>query len=206
MADDKNQDTESQTQEPKTEWVAVLVLSIMAVAILIIGFSVYMARKISRYQEEQEMAEKKAKEADAAKAAQIFTKVIDMKATANGPAVATVDIDGVKTSYTFTDTWTKTENVKVSQDLEKYDASQDAVVVSVKAGSPAAAASSTSASSTSSSSSSSSASTSANSSSSSKSGSSTKVSIEATESGKAIAQSSGSDHATLSVTVGDVAK
>ena len=197
MADDKNQGTEPQTQEPKVEWVAVLVLSILAVAILIVGFSVYLARKISRYQEEQEIAQKKAEAAQAAKAAQIFTKVIDMKATANGPAVATVDIDGTKTSYTFTDTWTKTEDVKVSQDLEKYDPSQDAVVVSVKAGTAAA---------TSSSAGTSSSSASASSSSSSKNSSSSKVSIEASESGKAIAQSSGSDHATLSVTVGDVAK
>ena len=195
MADDKNQSTEPQAQEPKVEWVAVLVLSIIAVAVLIVGFSVYMARKINEYQDQQKIAEKQAQEKQAAKAAKIFTKVIDMKATANGPAVATVDINGTKTSYTFTDNWTKTEDVKVSQDLEKYDATQDAVVVSVKAQSP----SSSSTSSTSSSSSSSSSSKSSSS-------SSSKVSIDASESGKTIAQSSGSDHATLSVTVGDVAK
>ena len=179
MADDKNQGTEPQAQEPKVEWVAVLVLSIIAVAILIVGFSVYMARKINEYQDQQKMAEKQAEEKQAAQAAKIFTKVIDMKATADGPAVATVDINGTKTNYTFTNNWTKTEDVKVSQDLEKYDATQDAVVVSVKAQSP---------------------------SSSSNSSSSSKVSIDASESGKTIAQSSGSDHATLSVTVGDVAK
>lgn len=195
MADDKNQSTEPQAQEPKVEWVAVLVLSIIAVAVLIVGFSVYMARKINEYQDQQKIAEKQAQEKQAAKAAKIFTKVIDMKATANGPAVATVDINGTKTSYTFTDNWTKTEDVKVSQDLEKYDATQDAVVVSVKAQSP----SSSSTSSTSSSSSSSSSSKSSSS-------RSSKVSIDASESGKTIAQSSGSDHATLSVTVGDVAK
>ena len=176
MADDKNQGTEPQAQEPKVEWVAVLVLSILAVAILIVGFSVYMARKINEYQDQQKMAEKQAEEKQAAQAAKIFTKVIDMKATANGPAVATVDINGTKTSYTFTNNWTKTEDVKVSQDLEKYDATQDAVVVSVKAQSPSS------------------------------SSSSSKVSIDASESGKTIAQSSGSDHATLSVTVGDIAK
>ena len=195
MADDKNQGTEPPAQEPKVEWAAVLVLSIMAVAILIVGFSVYLARKITRYQDEQAAAQKAAEQKQAAQAAQIFTKAIDMKATANGPAVATVDIDGAKTSYTFTNTWTKTEDVKVSQDLEKYDASQDAVVVTVKAGAPSTASSSASTSSSSSSSSTSS-----------KNSSSSKVSIEATESGKTIAQSSGSDHATLSVTVGDVAK
>lgn len=176
MADDRNQGTEPQAQEPKVEWVAVLVLSIIAVAILIVGFSVYMARKINEYQDQQKMAEKQAEEKQAAQAAKIFTKVIDMKATANGPAVATVDINGTKTSYTFTDNWTKTEDVKVSHDLEKYDATQDAVVVSVKAQSPSS------------------------------SSSSSEVSIDASESGKTIAQSSGSDHATLSVTVGDVAK
>lgn len=192
MADDKNQSTEPQAQEPKVEWVAVLVLSIIAVAVLIVGFSVYMARKINEYQDQQKIAEKQAQEKQAAKAAKIFTKVIDMKATANGPAVATVDINGTKTSYTFTDNWTKTEDVKVSQDLEKYDATQDAVVVSVKAQSPSTSSTSSSSSSSSSSKSSSS--------------SSSKVSIDASESGKTIAQSSGSDHATLSVTVGDVAK
>lgn len=192
MADDKNQSTEPQAQEPKVEWVAVLVLSIIAVAVLIVGFSVYMARKINEYQDQQKIAEKQAQEKQAAKAAKIFTKVIDMKATANGPAVATVDINGTKTSYTFTDNWTKTEDVKVSQDLEKYDATQDAVVVSVKAQSPSSSSTSSSSSSSSSSKSSSS--------------SSSKVSIDASESGKTIAQSSGSDHATLSVTVGDVAK
>ena len=62
MADDKNQGTEPQAQEPKVEWVAVLVLAIMAVAILIIGFSVYMARKINEYQDQQKMAEKQAEE------------------------------------------------------------------------------------------------------------------------------------------------
>ncbi|MBO6019088.1 MAG: hypothetical protein J6P06_01260 [Aeriscardovia sp.] len=195
MADDKNQGTEPQAQEPKVEWVAVLVLSILAVAILIVGFSVYMARKINEYQDQQKMAEKQAEEKQAAQAAKIFTKVIDMKATANGPAVATVDINGTKTSYTFTNNWTKTEDVKVSQDLEKYDATQDAVVVSVKAQSPSSSSSSSSSSSNSSSKSSSSSSS-----------SSSKVSIDASESGKTIAQSSGSDHATLSVTVGDVAK
>ena len=192
MADDKNQSTEPQAQEPKVEWVAVLVLSIIAVAVLIVGFSVYMARKINEYQDQQKIAEKQAQEKQAAQAAKIFTKVIDMKATANGPAVATVDINGTKTSYTFTDNWTKTEDVKVSQDLEKYDATQDAVVVSVKAQSPSSSSTSSSSSSSSSSKSSSS--------------SSSKVSIDASESGKTIAQSSGSDHATLSVTVGDVAK
>lgn len=192
MADDRNQGTEPQAQEPKVEWVAVLVLSIMAVAVLIVGFSVYMARKINEYQDQQKMAEKHAEEKQAAQAAKVFTKVIDMKATANGPAVATVDINGTKTSYTFTDNWTKTEDVKVSQDLEKYDATQDAVVVSVKAQSPSSSSTSSSSSSSSSSKSSSS--------------SSSKVSIDASESGKTIAQSSGSDHATLSVTVGDVAK
>lgn len=192
MADDKNQSTEPQAQEPKVEWVAVLVLSIIAVAVLIVGFSVYMARKINEYQDQQKIAEKQAQEKQAAKAAKIFTKVIDMKATANGPAVATVDINGTKTSYTFTNNWTKTEDVKVSQDLEKYDATQDAVVVSVKAQSPSSSSTSSSSSSSSSSKSSSS--------------SSSKVSIDASESGKTIAQSSGSDHATLSVTVGDVAK
>ena len=191
MADDKNQGTEPQAQEPKVEWVAVLVLSILAVAILIVGFSVYMARKINEYQDQQKMAEKQAEEKQAAQAAKIFTKVIDMKATANGPAVATVDINGTKTSYTFTNNWTNTEDVKVSQDLEKYDATQDAVVVSVKAQSPSSSSSSSNSSSSSSSKSSS---------------SSSKVSIDASESGKTIAQSSGSDHATLSVTVGDVAK
>ncbi|MBQ5500239.1 MAG: hypothetical protein IIT80_01620, partial [Aeriscardovia sp.] len=135
--------------------------------------------------------EKQAEETQAAQAAKIFTKVIDMKATANGPAVATVDINGTKTNYTFTNNWTKTEDVKVSQDLEKYDATQDAVVVSVKAQSPSSSSNSSSSSSSSSSKSSS---------------SSSKVSIDASESGKTIAQSSGSDHATLSVTVGDVAK
>ena len=194
MADDKNQGTEPQAQEPKVEWVAVLVLSILAVAILIVGFSVYMARKINEYQDQQKMAEKQAEEKQAAQAAKIFTKVIDMKATANGPAVATVDINGTKTNYTFTNNWTKTEDVKVSQDLEKYDATQDAVVVSVKAQSPSSSSSSSNSSSSSSSSSSKSSS------------SSSKVSIDASESGKTIAQSSGSDHATLSVTVGDVAK
>ena len=188
MADDKNQGTEPQAQEPKVEWVAVLVLSIISVAILIIGFSVYMARKINEYQDQQKMAEKQAEEKQAAQAAKIFTKVIDMKATANGPAVATVDINGTKTNYTFTNNWTKTEDVKVSQDLEKYDATQDAVVVSVKAQSPSSSSNSSSSSSSKSSS------------------SSSKVSIDASEGGKTIAQSSGSDHATLSVTVGDVAK
>ena len=178
MADDKNQGTEPQAQEPKVEWVAVLVLWIIAVAVLIVGFSVYMARKINEYQDQQKMAEKQAEQKQAAAAAKIFTKVIDMKATANGPAVATVDMDGTQTSYTFTNNWTKTEDVKVSQDLEKYDASQDAVVVSVKT----------------------------QSSSNSSKNSSSKVSVEASESGKTIAQSSGTDHATLSVTVGDVAK
>ncbi|MBO7671190.1 MAG: hypothetical protein J6S25_00330 [Aeriscardovia sp.] len=178
MADDKNQGTEPQAQEPKVEWVAVLVLGIIAVAVLIVGFSVYMARKINEYQDQQKMAEKQAEQKQAAAAAKIFTKVIDMKATANGPAVATVDMDGTQTSYTFTNNWTKTEDVKVSQDLEKYDASQDAVVVSVKT----------------------------QSSSNSSKNSSSKVSVEASESGKTIAQSSGTDHATLSVTVGDVAK
>lgn len=174
MADDKNQGTEAPSQEPKVEWVAVLVLSILAVAILIVGFSVYMARKINEYQDQQKIAEKHAKQKEAAEAAKIFTKVIDMKATANGSAVATVDIDGAKTSYTFTNQWTKTEDVKVSKDLEKYDANQDAVVVSVKA-QPSSS-------------------------------SSSKVSIEASENGKAIAHSSGTDHAALSVTIGDVAK
>lgn len=177
MADDKNQGTEAPSQEPKVEWVAVLVLSIIAVAVLIVGFSVYMARKINEYQDQQKMAEKRAERKEAAEAARIFTKVIDMKATANGTAVATVDIDGTQTSYTFTNNWNKTEDVKVSKDLEKYDASQDAVVVSVKAQPSSSSASSSS-----------------------------KVSIEASEKGTAIAHSSGTDHATLSVTIGDVAK
>ncbi|MBR4399619.1 MAG: hypothetical protein IKT06_01645 [Aeriscardovia sp.] len=191
MADDRNQDTEPQAKEPKVEWVAVLVLAIMAVAILIIGFSVYMARKINRYQDEQKMAKMHEEKMKAADAAKIFTKVIDMKATANGPAVATVSIDGTQTSYKFTDTWTKTEDVQVSHDLENYDAAQDAVVVSVKAQSPSTTSSTSSTTSSSASKTSS---------------ASSKVSIDASESGKTIAHSTGTDHATLSVTVGDIAK
>ena len=191
MADDRNQDTEPQAKEPKVEWVAVLVLAMVAVAILIIGFSVYMARKINAYQDEQKMAKMHEDKMKAAEAAKIFTKVIDMKATANGPAVATVSIDGTQTSYKFTDTWTKTEDVQVSHDLEKYDAAQDAVVVSVKAQSPSTTSSSSSTTSSSASKTSS---------------ASSKVSIDASESGKTIAHSTGTDHATLSVTVGDIAK